>query len=163
MIATLNRDSIAKRYEEMSANGGFTSIVETDKLSTEFMKARIDYADWYDNKSEETQELIDEISDRTSYIIDEDEYDGFMEELSSYGITTSTQFEDAFRGEFEGYGERVCAQFAEDWVDDIGELHLVPEYLQHAIDYELVWYSSIRYDFMEVEFKGNTYFFHNHF
>ena len=135
----------------------------TQTLSPKFIKAREDFANWYDNKSEETQELIDEISDRTYYIIDEDEYDGFMEELSSYGITTAEQFQDAFCGEHEGHGERVCAKFAEEWVDNIGDLHLVPEYLQGAIDYELVWYSSIRYDFMEVEFKGNTYFFHNHF
>jgi len=132
-------------------------------LPTEFIKAREDFAAWYDAKSEETQELIDEISDRTSYIIDEDEYDAFIEELSSYGITTAEQFQDAFRGEFEGYGERIYAEFSEQWVDDIGELHLVPEYLQSAIDYELVWYSTLRYDFMAVEFKGNTYFFHNHF
>ena len=91
----------------------------TQTLSPQFIKAREDFANWYDNKSEETQELIDEISDRTYYIIDEDEYDGFMGELSSYGITTAEQFQDAFRGEHEGHGERVCAEFAEQWVDEI--------------------------------------------
>ena len=133
----------------------------TTNLSADFIKAREDFAAWYDAKSEESMEFIDEISDRTCFIIDEDEYDEFIKELDSYGITTAEQFADAFEGEYEGTGDRVTAEFAEHWVDDIGDLHLVPEYLQGAIDYELVWYSTIRYDFMEVEFKGNTYFFRN--
>ena len=135
----------------------------TQTISAEFIKAREDFAHWYDSKSEETQELIDEIADRTSYIIDEDEYDKFMEEIASYGITTAEQFMDAFRGEWEGYGERVVGQFAEEWVEDCCLIGNIPEFLQGCIDYEMVWYSTLRYDFNEIEFNGNTYFLYNNF
>ncbi len=115
---------------------------------------------WYDAKSEETQLLIDEISDRTSYIIDEDEYDSFIEELANYGICDASQFEDAYYGEMEGYGERVTAEFAEQLVEECG-YSIEPEFIRHCIDWQLVWYSSLRYDYQTVEFKGNTYFFRN--
>ena len=135
----------------------------TQTISAEFIKAREDFAHWYDSKSEETQELIDEIADRTSYIIDEDEYDKFMEEIASYGITTAEQFTDAFHQELKGYGERVVGQFAEEWVEDCCLIGNIPEFLQGCIDYEMVWYSTLRYDFNEIEFNGNTYFLYNNF
>ena len=136
--------------------------VSTPNLSPEFLKTRDDFAAWYDAKSEDMQEFIDEISDRTSSIIDEDEYDEFIEELSDYGITTASQFEDAFQGEWEGTGERITALFSEDLVDQCG-YSIEPEFIANCIDYELVWYSALRYDYNEIEFKGNTYFFSNHY
>ena len=134
---------------------------KTPNLSAEFIKAREDFADWYDAKSEEMMELIDEISDRTCFIIDEDEYDEFIKELDSSGITTAEQFADAFCGEHEGQGDHVASKFTEDYCDDLG--YNVPELFQNAIDYELVWYQSFQYEFFTIEFKGNTYFFHNNF
>ena len=62
-------------------------------LSPEFIKAREDFASWYDSKTEDMQALIDEISDRTYFIIDEDEYDAFISELGDYGITDASSFE----------------------------------------------------------------------
>ncbi|OUV34713.1 MAG: hypothetical protein CBC48_05310 [bacterium TMED88] len=115
---------------------------------------------WYDSKSEEYQLLIDEISDRTSYIIDEDEYDSFIEELANYGINDAEQFEDAFSGEWEGYGERVFSEFSEELIESCGYT-IEPEFIANCIDWELVWYSALRYDYQTIEFKGNTYFFHN--
>jgi len=134
----------------------------TATLSPQFIKAREDFANWYDNKPEEIQELIDEIADRTSFIIDEDEYDEFIEVLSDYGITTAEQFEDRFRGEWEGYGQQVYAQFAEEWCDDTGLNADVPDLFVSAIDYEQVYYQSLQYDFNDVDFRGNRYFFYNH-
>ena len=133
-----------------------------DQLSADFVEARDNFAAWYDAKSEDEQLLIDEISDRTCYIIDEDEYDKFIEKLADYGITTASQFEDAFYGEWEGTGERIYSLFSEDWIDQCG-YSIEPEFISHCIDWELVWYSALRYDFNAVEFKGNTYFFSNHF
>ena len=133
-----------------------------DQLSADFVKAREDFAAWYDAKSEDEQEFIDEISDRTSFIIDEDEYDEFIDELADYGITTASQFEDAFNGEWEGTGDRITALFAEDLVDGCG-YSIEPEFIANCIDWELVWYSALRYDYNAIEFKGNTYFINNHF
>jgi hypothetical protein len=115
---------------------------------------------WYDSKYEETQCLIDEISDRTNFIIDEEEYDAFIEELANYGINDSSSFEDAFEGEFEGYGERVFSEFSEELIEALG-YDIQPEFVAHCIDWEQVWYSSLRYDYQTFEFKGNTYFFRN--
>jgi len=134
----------------------------TATLTPQFIKAREDFANWYDNKPEEIQELIDEIADRTSFIIDEDEYDEFIEVLSDYGITTAEQFEDRFRGEWEGYGEDIYAKFAEEWCDDTGLNADVPDLFVHAIDYGQVYYQSLQYDFNDVDFRGNRYFFYNY-
>ena len=135
-------------------------IAMTPNLSPEFIKAREDFAAWYDAKYEETQALIDEISDRTYYIIDENEYDEFIEELANYGITDASSFEDAFNGEVEGHGERVFAEFSEELIESLGYT-IEPEFIANCIDWELVWYSSLRYDYNTIEFKGNTYFFRN--
>ena len=124
------------------------------------MQAQADYETWYDSKSEDTQALIDEISDRTSYIIDEDEYDAFIEELANYGINDASQFEDRFSQEVEGYGERVTAEFAEELCESCG-YEIQPSFIANCIDWERVWYSALRYDYQTVEFKGNTYFFRN--
>ena len=118
------------------------------------------FENWYDAKYEETQMLIDEISERTSYIIDEDEYDEFIEELANYGINDASSFEDAFEGEREGYGERVTTEFSEQLVEDCGYT-IEPEFIANCIDWQLVWYSALRYDYQTIEFKGNTYFFRN--
>lgn len=127
-------------------------------LSPDFIKARDDFAAWYDNKSEEVQELIDIISDTTSYIIDEDEYEAFIVELDSYGITTATEFEDVFDGEWEGTGDMVTTEFAEDFVEGCGGVGIEPEFLRNCIDWEKVWYSALTYDYNVIEFGGNTYF-----
>ena len=132
----------------------------TTTLSPEFIKAREDFATWYDSKTEETQALIDEISDRTHFIIDEDEYDSFIEELANYGINDASQFEDAFSQEVEGYGERVFAEFSEELVESCGYT-IEPEFIANCIDWELVWYSALRYDYQTIEFKNNTYFLRN--
>jgi len=115
---------------------------------------------WYDSKDADTQELIDEISESTSYIIDEDEYDAFISLLNAdLNITTATQFCEAFAGEWEGIGEHVTTKFAEDFCDDVYPSDDLPQIYRFAIDYQLVWYQSLRYDYYDLEFKGNTYFF----
>ena len=129
-------------------------------LSPEFIKAREDFATWYDSKYEETQSLIDEISDRTYFIIDEDEYDAFIEELANHGINDANSFEDAFEGEHEGYGDRVFAEFSEELVESCGYT-IEPEFITNCIDWQRVWHSTLSYDYQTIEFKGNTYFFRN--
>ena len=131
----------------------------TTTLSPEFIKAREDFAAWYDSKSEDEQQLIDEISDRTYYIIDEDEYETFIEELNAYGITTAGEFEDAFEAELEGHSEKIYAEFSENLCDGLWDIK--PEFIANCVDWELVWYSTLRYDYNAIESNGNTYFFRN--
>ena len=138
-----------------------TSELETLSHDAEVtMQAQADYETWYDAKSEDTQALIDEISDNTSNITEEEEYDAFIEELANYGINDAEQFEEAFSGEWEGYGERVTSEFAEDLIDACGYT-IEPEFIANCIDWQLVWYGSLRFDYQVVEFKGNSYFFRN--
>ena len=131
----------------------------TATVSPEFTAAREAFAAWYDSKDADTQELIDSISARTYFIIDEDEYDAFISLLADLGIKDAGQFEDAFAGEYEFTGEHITSKFAEDFSDDLYPSDDLPEIYRYAIDYQLVWYSTLRYDFYDLEFKGNTYFF----
>jgi len=120
------------------------------------------YEQWYDSKDADTQELIDEIHDRTSFIIDEAEYDAFIDELKDEGITTASEFEDRFYGEWEGVGDHITSQFSEDFMDEVHTTQDLPDIYRYAIDFQLVWYQSLRHDFYDMEFKGNTYFFIHH-
>jgi len=124
--------------------------------------AQARYELWYDSKDADTQALIDEIHESTSYIIDEDEYDAFISMLDAdLNITTAEQFCEAFSGEWMGVGDSVTSEFTEELIDDCysHEIASMPSFLQNAIDYQLVWYQSMRYDYYDLEFKGNTYFF----
>ena len=113
---------------------------------------------WYDAKSKDYQELIDIISDKTSFITDEVGYDSFIEMLTNYGIKDAEQFEDAFESESEGCGEKVTAEFAEEYAEDCG-CYVEPDFFANCIDWNLVWMNQVQTKFLPVEFEGNTYFF----
>ena len=129
-------------------------------LSAEFIKAREDFAAWYDAKDEDSQNLIDEISDRTYFIIDEDEYDTFIDLLKDEGITTAEDFEDRFQGEHEGVGDHIGAEIAEELTEECGYLAGVPNFIANHVDWRSVWDCELRYDYVVLEYKGNTYIFH---
>jgi len=155
---------LQQQYVDVCHDGNRSEMLgDIDNLSDKFMKSRIDFAAWYDAKPEEIQYLIDEISERTSFIIDEDEYDEFIEVLADYDITTAEQFEDAFRGEFEGYGQHILTEFTENLIDEIGYLDQVPDILKSAIDFELVYYQTVRYDYIDFQFRENTYIFNRNY
>ena len=120
------------------------------------------YAMWFDSKPEDVQALIEEISDRTFHITESSQFDEFIEELESYGIITASNFEDAFMGEFAGNGNQVVSEFSSDLMESCG-FNCEPDFVRNCIDWELVWYSALRYDYNAIVFKGNTYFFSNNF
>jgi len=124
--------------------------------------ALVAFEQWYDSKDEETQMLIDELSDRTS-IVESEDFDSFIDELSSWDITTAEQFVDSFSGEHDGIGEHVTSDFAEQFMDDCGYMESVPEWLVNNIDWSGVWYSSLRYDYHDLEFQGRTYFMNRNY
>ena len=131
-------------------------------LSPAFVASSVRFERWYDSKDADTQELIDEISDRTCFIIDEAEYDAFIDVLDDEGITPASEFEDRFFGELEGVGDHITTKFTEEFCEEVYPTDDMPDLYRYAIDFELVWYQSLRYDFYDMEFKGNTYFFHRH-
>ena len=157
---TTTTPSIQQQYIAMKLRNNETSNVDVNNLSDSFMKEQLDYDAWYESKDAEYQLFIDEIADRTNFIIDEEDYDAFIEELANYGINDVSDFENAFSQESEGYGERVFSEFCEELVESCGYT-IEPEFIRYCIDWEQVWYSSLRYDYQTIEFGSNTYFFRN--
>lgn len=132
-------------------------------LSPAFVASQVRFENWYDSKSEDYREFIDTIADRTYYIIDENEYDAFIDELKSHGIEDADQFEDKFRGEFEGDSDSVLYEFAEQFCESA----LIYPFcfngmLSGYVDWEAVWNCELRFDYTVLTFKGNTYIFANY-
>jgi hypothetical protein len=122
-------------------------------------KAQSDFEKWYDGKDEDTQELIDAISERTYYITDEEEYDEFISELESEGITTADEFQDRFETEVES--ESDLYDWVEQLMDDSMYLHDVPDFIKNHIDWESVWNCEMRHDYVTIEFVSKSYVFNN--
>ena len=131
-------------------------------LSPEFVSARDSFAAWYDSKDADTQALIDAISDRTYFIIEEQDYDRFIDLLKDEGIESAMDFEDRFEVELEGYGDHQLAEYAEQMLDDCGYLSDLPEMFRNYIDFEAMWNGCLRFDYSEWQFQENTYLFRNH-
>ena len=51
---------------------------------------------------------------------------------------------DIYVGKFSSH-----AEFAENYVDEIGDLHNVPDYIKSCIDWNAVWETALRFDFVE--------------
>jgi hypothetical protein len=120
-------------------------------------------AAWYDNLTEQDQELYDMIEDRCPEFtkLNGELCREFMDELSEYGITTAEQFEDAFFTSFSyAHDESHFGEFVEYIVTEINCQEL-PEFL--VIDWQQSWYANYRHDFFTIEFDGEVYFFHNSF
>ena len=131
-------------------------------LSPEFVAARDAFAAWYDSKDADTQELIDAISDRTYFIIEEQDYDRFIDLLKDEGIESAMDFEDKFEAELEGYGDNQIADWCEQMLDDCGYLTDLPTFIRNNIDFTGVWESDLSFDYSEWQFQENTYLFRNH-
>ena len=135
----------------------------TATLSPQFVAARDAFAAWYDALSSDKQEIVDSIADRTHYIIEEHDYEEFIQMLDvEYGITTAIDFEDKFEAEFDGYGDGQLAEYASNMVDECGYLDRVPDFLKNHIDWQMVWDCELRFDYSEIVFHENTYLFRNH-
>ena len=129
-----------------------------DPSSSQFEQARQAFSDWYDAKPEEAQSLVDEISDRTAYIIDEREYDDFIAELASRDIVTAEQLEVAFERECEGVPPESIKEFTKQYCDDCGLTSIVHEIVVEAVDFEKIWHKVFEHKITAFEFNRNTYF-----
>ena len=85
--------------------------------------------------------------------------DLFRHELEGYGVESVEDFEDSYFGCYPD-----VQTFVEDFVNDCYSdcINNLPTWLQTAIDYELIWYQSLRHDFFEVSFDGEVYIFNRH-
>ena len=127
---------------------------------TQTIAAPITGADWYDNLTDQDRELYDMIEDRCPEFtkLDAEQCQEFMDELSDLGITTASQFEDAYFYQTDAWNAE--REFAEYITTELNCVEL-PEYV--VIDWQATWNSALCYDFSTIEFDGETYFFHNHF
>jgi hypothetical protein len=128
--------------------------------------APITGADWYDNLTEQDQELYDMIEDRCPEFtkLDANQCQEFMDELSDLGITTAEQFEDAYFYQTDVYNAE--ADFAQFYAEDIACLDVTNDAGMGSflvIDWQATWDTSLSYDFSTIEFDGETYFFNNNF
>jgi len=84
----------------------------------------------------------------------------FTEELESYGITEVSQLEESYAGCY-----RDEATFCEDLMSELYSSMLteLPVWAQYAIDWQLVWHQSLRFDYFTVYFDSEYYFFNSNF
>lgn len=131
-------------------------------MTTTTMDTPITGADWYDNLTEQDQELYNMIEDRCPEFtkLDADQCQEFIDELSDHGITTAEQFEDAYFYQTDSWNaERDFAQFYAYEINCIN-----PEDLGYlVVDWQATWDSSLCYDFFTIEFDSETYFFNSNF
>jgi|TARA_R100000030_G_scaffold83527_1_gene66483 antirestriction protein len=85
--------------------------------------------------------------------------DLFRHEVEGYGIESVQDFTDSYYGCYPD-----VQTFVEDFVNECYSdvINKLPTWLQTAIDYELIWYQSLRHDFFEVSFDGEVYIFNRH-
>ena len=121
-----------------------------------------EYDDWHDSLEEQDGELINEIQERCGDFSDytPEECREFMDELSSLGITTASQFEDALR--YQTASHNAGAEFAEQEATDYGCTTFI-DMPWVVIDWEASWERNLRHDYSTLEFKGVTYIFSNYF
>ena len=86
--------------------------------------------------------------------------DLFRNELEGYGVDDIETFEDSYYGCYPD-----VQTFVEDFVNECysDTIDSLPIWLASAIDYEMIWYQSLRHDFFEVEFDGEVYVFNRNF
>ena len=90
------------------------------------------------------------------------DYDAFVSCLDDLGITDSEEFEDSFTGKYQGDEKSIYKEFIKDYTEQYTSFK-IPEYLESAIDYELVWHLSFQHDYQVLKFKENTFFFNRNF
>ncbi len=84
----------------------------------------------------------------------------FIDEIEGYGIDSVDAFEDAYYGCYPN-----VQTFAEDFVNEVYShvINELPSWLQYAIDYEMIWYQTLRHDFFEIGAEDGFYIFNRNF
>lgn len=112
----------------------------------------------YDNLDQEKKDLYDSVDNKLGSKWTHEEIIEFLEELDDIGITTASEFEDAYEYETDEYNaERV---FAEYFVCEV--LNEAPsDTIFHAVDWYEVWNHNLRYDYNVIETANGSFFFRN--
>lgn len=115
----------------------------------------------YDELSNEDKDLYDAITDKLGEKWTHKETIEFMEELDDIGITTASQFEDAYEYTHDSYSSYAEKEFAEYWCVEVMNAQ-IPDCVYAAVDWQSVWDHDLSYDFCAIETANGTFFFRNH-
>ena len=153
------------KNDDGSCKPAFTDFYEAILEAKGIDPTRNAFADgaWYDKLSTQDKDLYDIIEERCPEFtkLSGTECQEFMDELSDYGITTASQFEDAFFHTCSiGWDDSHFAEMAEYITTEINCVD-VPDYI--VVDWQATWDRNLSYDFFTIEFDGEVYFFHNNF
>jgi hypothetical protein len=134
-------------YTELLRAKGITPVTDTDTAEAE-----------YEALSGTQQDLYDAITEKFGEKWTHEETIEFMDELDDIGITTPEQLDDAYEWDTDEYDAE--AEFAEYFVIEVMDAR-IPDIVEDCIEWQAVWDSSLRYDYVTIEFDGSTYFFRN--
>jgi nuclear transport factor 2 (NTF2) superfamily protein len=141
--------SYTKFYTELLNAKGITPATMTDTNDAE-----------YDDLSTEEQELYDAITELLGEKWTHEETIEFMEELDDIGITTASQFSDAYEYTHDSYSSYAEKEFAEYIVLEVMDAR-IPDIVLAHIDWQHVWDHELRYDYNAIETVNGTFFFRN--
>jgi len=114
----------------------------------------------YDELSNDDKDLYDDITDKLGEKWTHEETIEFMEELDDIGITTASEFEDAYEYTHDSYSSYAEKEFAEYWCVEVLNAQ-IPDCVLAAVDWQSVWDHDLRYDFNYIETANGTFFFRN--
>ena len=136
-------------YTELLNAKGVTPVTNTDVADEE-----------YENLSTDAKDLYDAITELLGEKWTHEETIEFMEELDDIGITTASDFEDAFEYEHDGYASYAEKEFSEYFCVEVMNAQ-IPDIVYAAVDWQDVWDHNLRYDFNAIETVNGTFFFRN--
>jgi len=136
-------------YTELLRAKGVPAVTDTDAADVE-----------YDDLSTEEQELYDAITNMLGEKWTHEETIEFMDELDEIGITTASQFEEAYEYTHDSWSAYAEKEFAEYFVIEVMDAR-IPDIVMAAIDWQDVWDHNLRYDYNSIETVNGTFFFRN--
>ena len=155
-------------YVNAKGNPAFTdfyyAILEARNAAKDTTK-REESVGWYDNLTDQDQDLYDAICERYEQMdkLDANECQEFMDVLSDHGITTGDQFRDAHFYSTDSW--RAEAEFAQYYAEEIMCCDLNDAGMNSflVIDWQATWDDNLRHDFFTIEFDRETFFFNCNF
>ena len=112
----------------------------------------------YEALSGADQDFYDAIHDMFGVKWDHEMIIEFMDELKDIGIDTPEALDDSYEYQSDSY--KAEEEFAEYFVTDV-LCETIPSIVEGCIDWSVVWSSSLRYDYITIEFDSETFFFRN--
>jgi nuclear transport factor 2 (NTF2) superfamily protein len=136
-------------YTELLNAKGITPVTMTDTNDAE-----------YDDLSTDAKDLYDKITEMLGEKWTHEETIEFMDELDDIGITTASEFSDAYEYTHDSYSAYAEKEFAEYFVIEVMDAR-IPDIVMAAIDWQDVWDHNLRYDYNSIETVNGTFFFRN--